>query len=114
MSTFSKRLKEARCAAGLSQERLGVLAGIDEMSASARMNQYERGKHEPDFSMTGRIAQTLSLPVSFFYAEDDDEAKLLRWFYRLNAEERAELMERVRASTPAPDDAGARARRKKS
>lgn len=45
MSTMARRLKEARQRAGLTQERLGVLAGIDEMSASARMNQYERGKY---------------------------------------------------------------------
>jgi transcriptional regulator with XRE-family HTH domain len=95
MTVFSKRLKEARCEAGLSQERLGVLAGIDEMSASARMNQYERGKHEPDFSMVTRIARALSMPTSYFYAEDDDEAKLLQWFYRLSADEREELIQRV-------------------
>ncbi|MCL2309023.1 MAG: helix-turn-helix domain-containing protein [Proteobacteria bacterium] len=95
MAVFSKRLKEARCEAGLSQERLGVLAGIDEMSASARMNQYERGKHEPDFSMVGRIARALNMPVSYFYAENDEEAKLLTWFHRLGADERAELMRRV-------------------
>ncbi|MCL2076496.1 MAG: helix-turn-helix domain-containing protein [Betaproteobacteria bacterium] len=95
MSVFSKRLKEIRREAGLSQARLGVLAGIDEMSASARMNQYERGKHEPDSSMVERIARVLSVPVSFFYAEDDDEAVLLRWFYRLSSEERAELMQKM-------------------
>jgi transcriptional regulator with XRE-family HTH domain len=95
MSVFSKRLKEARREARLSQERLGVLAGIDEMSASARMNQYERGKHEPDFSMVERIAQVLNMPVSFFYAKNDNEAKLLRWFHQLNAEERAELIQEV-------------------
>jgi transcriptional regulator with XRE-family HTH domain len=95
MTIFSKRLKEARCEAGLSQERLGVLAGIDEMSASARMNQYERGKHEPDFSMVVRIARALNMPSSYFYAEGDDEAKLLRWFYRLNTDEREELMQRI-------------------
>lgn len=56
MSVFAKRLKEARTRAGLSQERLGVMAGIDEISLSARMNQYEKAKHEPDFSMVERIA----------------------------------------------------------
>ncbi|MDR0771239.1 MAG: helix-turn-helix domain-containing protein [Burkholderiales bacterium] len=95
MTVFSKRLKEARCEAGLSQERLGVLAGIDEMSASARMNQYERGKHEPDFSMVVRIARTLNMPTAYFYTEDDDEAKLLRWFYRLSTDEREKLMQRI-------------------
>jgi len=97
MTVFSKRLKEARCAAGLSQERLGVLAGIDEMSASARMNQYERGKHEPDFSMVVRIARALSMPTSYFYAEGDDEAELLQWFYQLEADERTELMQRIKS-----------------
>jgi transcriptional regulator with XRE-family HTH domain len=95
MSVFSKRLKEARREAGLSQERLGVLAGIDEMSASARMNQYERGKHEPDFSMVERIARVLNVPTSFFYAVDDDEARLLRWFNQLGAEDRAKLMGKI-------------------
>ena len=95
MSVFSKRLKEARRKVGLSQERLGVLAGIDEMSASARMNQYERGKHEPNFSTLERIARVLNMPTSYFYAEDDDEAKLLQWFHRLSEDERAELMQEV-------------------
>ena len=95
MSVFSKRLKEARCEAGLSQERLGVLAGIDEMSASARMNQYEKGKHEPDFSMVERIARALNMPASFFYAEGDDEARLLQRFHRLSAQARAEWMQRI-------------------
>lgn len=84
MSVFAKRLKEARKAAGLSQEKLGVLAGIDEMSASARMNQYERGKHEPDFPMVSRIAKVLMLPTSFFYSESDAEAKLIVAFHRLD------------------------------
>ena len=75
MSVFPKRLKEARLEAGLSQEKLGVLAGIDEMSSSARMNQYEKGKHEPDFSMVERIARVLNMPTAFFYAESDDEAR---------------------------------------
>jgi len=95
MSVFSKRLKEARCEARLSQERLGVLAGIDEMSASARMNQYEKGKHEPNFPMVERIARALNMPTSFFYAESDEEAKLLRRFHRLSKEERTELMRRI-------------------
>ena len=49
MSVFSKRLKEARRENGLSQERLGVLAGIDEMSASARMNHTNEASTNPIF-----------------------------------------------------------------
>ena len=48
-SPIAKRLKEARLEAGLSQKELGVKAGIDQFSASPRMNQYETGKHTPDF-----------------------------------------------------------------
>ena len=83
MSVVAKRLKQARQRAELSQERLGVLAGIDEMSASARMNQYERGKHTPDYSMVQRIAKVLGAPVEFFYAKDDDVAHLLLQFHTL-------------------------------
>lgn len=38
-SVFPKRLKQARLRSGLTQEQLGIQAGIDEFSASARVNQ---------------------------------------------------------------------------
>ncbi|MQA38640.1 helix-turn-helix domain-containing protein [Rugamonas aquatica] len=96
MSVFSKRLKEARTRAGLSQERLGVLAGIDEMSSSARMNQYEKAKHEPDFTMVERIAKALNVPESYFYAADDEAAWLLVVFHRLPADARARVLQAAR------------------
>ncbi|QHE84807.1 helix-turn-helix transcriptional regulator [Hydrogenophaga sp. BPS33] len=89
MSVFAKRLKAARLAAKISQERLGVLAGIDEMSASARMNQYERGKHAPDYTMVHRLSTVLDVPEAYFYAAADDEATLLLKFHRLTAPQRA-------------------------
>lgn len=92
MSIFALRLKEARLAAKLSQEALGVLSGIDEASASARMNQYEKGKHQPDFSVVERIAMALNLPAAYFYAVEDDEATLLNRFYRLNTDGKQRLM----------------------
>jgi transcriptional regulator with XRE-family HTH domain len=93
MSIFAKRLKEARKNTDLSQERLGVLAGIDEMSASARMNQYERGKHEPEFTMVERIAKILNVPEAFFYAKDDELAWLLVTYHRLPLMGRNEIVE---------------------
>ncbi|MDM5181831.1 helix-turn-helix transcriptional regulator [Massilia sp. DJPM01] len=96
MSVFTKRLKQARLEAGLSQERLGVLADVDEMSASARMNQYERGKHEPDFSMVERIAKALNVPESYFYAKDDEAAWLLVVFHRMTPPDRQKLINDVR------------------
>lgn len=97
MSVFAKRMKEARKHAGLSQERLGVLAGIDEMSSSARMNQYERGKHEPDFSMVERIAKVLNVPESYFYTKDDHAAWLQVVFHRMPSETRKQILNAVRA-----------------
>jgi transcriptional regulator with XRE-family HTH domain len=91
----SKRLKEARIAAGFSQKSLGIAAGIDEFSASARMNQYETGKHAPDYLMLTRIAKILKLPTAYFYAESDEMAELVKIFDRLKKSERAGLIKKL-------------------
>jgi len=96
MSALARRLKEARLRAGLSQERLGILAGIDEMSASARMNQYERGKHAPDWLTVQRLAAVLQVPVAYLYADDDDAAELLLAFYALPLEAREEAVNAIK------------------
>ena len=96
MSALARRLKEARQRAGLTQERLGILAGIDEMSASARMNQYERGKHAPDWLTVQRLAAVLQVPVAYFYADDDDAAELLLAFYALPLEAREEAVNAIK------------------
>jgi transcriptional regulator with XRE-family HTH domain len=96
MSALARRLKEARLRSGLSQERLGILAGIDEMSASARMNQYERGKHAPDWLTVQRLAAVLQVPVAYFYADDDDAAELLLAFYALPLEAREEAVNAIK------------------
>ncbi len=95
MSPFPLRLKQAREAAGLSQERLGILIGIDEGSASARMNQYERGKHAPDYATVEKIAALLKMPVAWFFAETDEEARLLAGFYHAPAEARVEFLREI-------------------
>lgn len=79
-SPLPKRLKEARIAAGISQKQLGIAAGIDEFSASPRINQYETGKHSPDFSTLKRIAKVLSVPTAYFYAEEDELANKIKLF----------------------------------
>ena len=87
-----KRLKEARLRAGLSQEKLGVLAGIDEASASARMNQYERGKHTPDFDMVCKLAKILKVPESYFYTIDDNMAEIMLKINNMNYDSKKELI----------------------
>ena len=71
LSPFPRRLKEARLVKGLSQKNLGIIAGIDEFSASSRMNQYEKGKHTPDFATLKRLAEALDVPTGYFYCEED-------------------------------------------
>ena len=77
-ATFAKRLREAREAKGISQKQLGILVGIDQFVASARINQYERGKHVPDLLMAERLAHELGVPVSFFYEPHENLARLLQ------------------------------------
>lgn len=91
-NVFAIRLRLARKAKGLSQEKLGILAGIDESSASARMNQYERGKHVPDFLVASKIAEVLELPTAYFYVEDDALAEILQKSYLLDAEKKNQLL----------------------
>lgn len=77
MSVFAKRLKEARLRAGMSQERLGLEAGLDPMSASTRMNRYEQGTRMPDVTLIERLGEVLGVPGCYFFAGDDNMASLL-------------------------------------
>lgn len=92
---FAMRLRIARKAKKLSQERLGILAGIDESSASARMNQYERGKHVPDFLTASKIAEVLDLPTAYFYIENELLAEILVLSNGLNIEQRKQVIEYI-------------------
>jgi len=85
------RLREARLAKGISQKNLGIRAGIDEFSASARINQYERGKHVPDFSIAKRLARALDVPVTYLYADDDELAEFILLFSRVGRQARREI-----------------------
>jgi transcriptional regulator with XRE-family HTH domain len=89
---FAYRMKAARELLGISQMELGVRAGIDEFTASARINQYERGKHAPDFSTACNLAKVLGVPTAYLYTEDDSLAELIILFGKLKATERREII----------------------
>lgn len=91
-SPISKRLKEARILAGISQKQLGIVAGIDEFVASARMNQYETGRHTPEFSVLETIAKALKLPAAFFYTNDDVLAEIIKLYAKLDANARRKIL----------------------
>lgn len=92
---FARRLKAARKRLGISQMELGVLAGIAEESASARVNQYERGKHMPDFLTVCNLAKVLKVPSAYFYAEGDSLAELIAYFGQLKAADQKKLLSAV-------------------
>jgi transcriptional regulator with XRE-family HTH domain len=95
-STLAKRLKEARLRAGISQKRLGILAGIDEFAASARINQYESGKHAPEFKTAERLAKVLEVPAPYLYCTDDQLAEWILAYDLSSARERQVLRQRQR------------------
>lgn len=95
-SPVPKRLKEARLFTRLSQKKLGIAAGIDEFSASARMNHYEIGRHTPDYLTLRRIAFVLDLPGAYFYAESDELAEMIKLFSKLMKDEQKQILNQLR------------------
>lgn len=93
------RLKEARKKAKLSQKALGVRIGMDESSASPRMNQYEKGKHTPDVQTLKLIAYELGVPLSYFFCEDEISAELVCLLQRLSRAEKIELIKSIKGTT---------------
>ena len=60
------------------------------------MNQYEKGKHAPDYPTMQRIAQVLGFPVAYFYCDDDQQAEILRLIARMPiAQQQALLTQRL-------------------
>ncbi|MBQ4790819.1 helix-turn-helix domain-containing protein [Pectobacterium versatile] len=89
---FSQRLKDARLLRGLSQKGLGIAAGIDEFVASARINRYEKSVHEANLVTASRLAEALDVPLAYFYAADDNLARMILTFAELSAAEQTALL----------------------
>ncbi len=90
---LTERLKQARKKAKLSQKSLGERIGIDVGSASARMNQYERGKHTPDVQTLKLIADELGVPLNYFFCEDENSAELACLISQMTESEKKRLIE---------------------
>lgn len=80
LPVYSRRLREAREACGISQRNLGIKAGLDEFVASTRINRYEKGIYQPNLHIQQKLAQALGIPLAYFYADDDELARLIREF----------------------------------
>ena len=95
---FARRFAQARELAQLTQEQVAVAAGIDELSASARISQYETGKHVPRYEIAARLSAALQVPVEFLYAADDETAELLLLWRGLTPQQRTKLLQSLRGS----------------
>ena len=92
MSIVGRRLRETRERAGISQKQLGIKAGIDPGVASARINQYEKGKHQPHLATARQLAKVLGVPTPYFYADDDDLAAWILAYGRVSTATRKSIL----------------------
>lgn len=90
-SLFGRRLREARLRAGIAQDKLGVMIGLDEGSSSARMSRYETGVHEPAFVWVKKMADALEIPAAYFYCDDDRLAEVMLAYSALPEKKRKSL-----------------------
>ncbi|MEH6556113.1 helix-turn-helix transcriptional regulator, partial [Pseudoalteromonas tetraodonis] len=74
----------------------GMALGMEPNTASARMNQYEKGKHAPDFLTMKRIAKELDVPVAYFYCEEDILSELICALGKLSREEQKEILSKIK------------------
>ncbi|WP_318486190.1 helix-turn-helix domain-containing protein [Photobacterium leiognathi] len=92
------RLKTARKKAQLTQKELGVRIGMDESSASGRMNHYEKGRHTPDVATLQRMAKELGVPLNYFFCEDEITAELAYLISNMTEEEKKALIFKITTS----------------
>ncbi|MCT6721607.1 helix-turn-helix domain-containing protein [Acidovorax sp. K2F] len=82
-NVVGRRMRSRREELGWSQEKVGVLIGIDESSARARISRYELGTHEAPVKTARQIADALGVPLAYLYCEDDEVANLLLALWKL-------------------------------
>ena len=90
-TVFGRRMRAAREAIGLPQDKLGVMVGLDESSSSARMSRYETGVHEPPIPVAMRIAESLDVPLAYLYCLDDGMAEMILAYGKMGSIQRAQL-----------------------
>jgi transcriptional regulator with XRE-family HTH domain len=88
---FGRRLRQARLRADLPQDQLGVLAGLEESSSSARISRYESGIHEPPVRFAEALAKVLGVSAAFFYCADDKLADIILRYAGMSEKRRRAL-----------------------
>ena len=91
-SPFGRRLRAARLRVGIPQDKLGVLIGIDESSASARISRYESGVHAPQYEIAAKLASALNIPTAYLFCDDDNLAPLILAWEQLSEDAKKSVM----------------------
>jgi transcriptional regulator with XRE-family HTH domain len=94
-SVFGKRLKEARLRLEIPQDKLGVMIGLDEHTASARMSRYENGIHEPQIKIARLIAKSLNVPLAYLYCDDEKLAQIVLSAHKLSSVAKDKLIQEL-------------------
>lgn len=92
------RIKQARVSKGISQKELGIRIGLDQSSASSRMNHYEKGRHTPDIPTLKRVAEELGVPLPYFLCESEKTAELICLIENLSEADKKSLIHRLKES----------------
>lgn len=95
-TVFGMRLRNARLRAEIPQDRLGVMIGLDEATASARMSRYETGVHTPPFEIVQSLGKVLSVPTAYFFCEDESLADLVSYWGTLKKTDREKALHLLR------------------
>ena len=87
-SIIGLRLRQARQRRKWAQDELGVMAGLEESSSSARISRYESGIHEPPFQFVESLARVMDISPAYFYCPDDRLAELILIYSALSETKR--------------------------
>ena len=77
---------------GIPQDKLGVMIGLDESVASARISRYENGIHEPSVSTARALAEALQVPLGYLYCDDDRLAEIIMAVSELPPSDQEQLL----------------------
>ncbi len=79
----------------IPQDKLGVMLGLDEHTASARISRYENGIHEPPLKIAKLIAVALKVPLAYLYCDDDKLAQIILAISKLSNSNQEKLIEQL-------------------
>lgn len=93
---FSRRLRDLRLAAGISQRELGRRIGLSEETVSSRVTRYEKGSSEPDFGTANKLAKELGVPLAYLVADTEVLAEIVAFVSTLSPSEQKKLAQQLR------------------